>query len=857
MDEFLQDFLVECFESLSAIDQGLVALERKPDDVEVLNNIFRAVHTVKGTCGMFGFQRLERIAHVTEDVLGKMREGKLEATPAVIGPILASIDIIRSIVEGIEAKKAEPEGDDSAAIEKLKSLLNGNEIKAPEVIHKIVTHDEETAAVVHESKSKLSVTEQTLRVNIDVLDGLMNFVGELVLTRNQLVQLVRGDDESKYQGPIQLLNRVTSGLQEAVMKTRMQPIGNAWGKLPRIVRDLSQSTGKEIELIMNGQETEIDRQILQAIQDPLIHCVRNSADHGIELPEIRKQKGKPSVGTITLNAFHEGGHIVIEIKDNGAGINFQAVCEKAIERDLVKREVASQLSNAQIARFIFEPGFSTAKQITEVSGRGVGMDVVRSNVEKIGGSIDLPCEEGAVGTTIRIKIPLTLAIVSALIVKAGGTTGDVFAIPQVGVLELVRISESNQHLIEDIHGSKVLRLRDKLLPLINMAKILGMENSNIQSESSAIANMGEIAIIIAQVGDTEFGFWVDEIFDTQEIVVKPVGRLLRDIKMFAGSTILGDGRVVLILDTGRIAAKALLKTTFEAATHQEIETESTEGENTTVLVFKGNDHAPLAVPLALVSRLEEFSPGKIEKVDNRYVVQYRGALLPLIPCQASVTLDPKSEQNISAIIFSDGRRSMGLVVSQIVDIVEEVLSIDSTGKKSGVLGAAIVAGYATEIIDTYYFLQTAYPDWFVGKKTMSGSVSPKILLVDDSHFFRDLLRPILESKGYVVTLAFDGSQALHMLEKSAPFDLILSDIEMPVMNGLVLAAKVKEHPVWKNTPILALTSLASPPDKQRGLDAGFLDYLTKFDQDAVLLAIHSAISKNKKEYEAGTQLNER
>ncbi|MGZ3712641.1 MAG: hybrid sensor histidine kinase/response regulator, partial [Bdellovibrionota bacterium] len=613
-----------------------------------------------------------------------------------------------------------------------------------------------------------------------------------------------------------------------------------WGKLPRIVRDLAVATGKQLELSMSGQETEIDRQILDAIQDPLIHCVRNSGDHGIESPEVRQQRGKPATGTITLNAFHEGGQIVIEIKDDGGGINIKAVREKAIERGIVKKEVAEQLSDAQISRFIFEAGFSTAKQVTEVSGRGVGMDVVRTNIEKIGGSVELSSEQG-IGTVLRIKIPLTLAIISALIVKSGGEQGEVFAIPQVGVLELVRVSESSQHLIEDIHGSKVLRLRDKLLPLINLATVLGIET---KAAGQAAGEPKDMSVVVAQVGSTEFGLCVDEIFDTQEIVVKPVGRLLREINLFAGSTIMGDGRVIIILDTTRIAAKVIAKTTEseESLARNGVETQK-GGDKTTLLLFRGNDSAPLAVPLALISRLEEFPVSKLEQVDGRYLVQYRGGLLPLVPCQESVTINSKNDQPIHAIIFSDGKRSMGLIVSEIIDIVEENLSIESSGKKVGILGAAIVAGKGTEIIDTYYFLQRAYPDWFDNKRASKKDGKNRILLVDDSSFFRDLIRPILEAKGYFVKVACDGAQAYQILESGEAFDLVMSDIEMPVMDGLSLAAKLKQSPSWKNLPMLALTSLASPEDKQRGLDAGFSDYLVKFDQDILVSTIASLLKK--------------
>lgn len=837
MDEFLPEFLVECNEKMAKIDQDLVALEQNPADSLTLTKIFRAIHTVKGSCGMFGFQRLEHVAHIAEDSLALMRDGKLPISPATVGGVLKAVDIIKEIMRKIEETKKEPAGDDAAVIQELLALMGkGGEIPMPGGAEAAAPGAVEFPKAEYEKKVRepeKRVSEQSLRVNIDVLDQLMNLVGELVLTRNQLIQLIRGDDESKYHAPIQHLSRVTSGLQGAVMKTRMQPIGNAWGKLPRIVRDLAQGARKQIELAMSGQETEVDRQLLEAIQDPLIHCVRNSADHGIELPEVRLAAGKSAAGTISLNAFHEGGHIVIEIKDDGAGVNIAAVRSKALERGLVKKEVADQLSDAQISQFIFEAGFSTAAKVTEVSGRGVGMDVVRTNIEKIGGSVDLSSHAGQ-GTVLRIKIPLTLAIISALVVRAGGEEGEVFAVPQAGVLELVRIAEGNRHLIEDIHGSKVLRLRDKLLPLVDLASALGIGQE-------PPAGMEEFAVVVAQVGDTQVGLCVDEIFDTQEIVVKPVGRVLRELSLFAGSTILGDGRVILILDTTRIAARALARTSTEAVIRSEGRDDVPLcGDKTSLLLFRGNDSAPMAVPLALISRLEEFPAAKAERVDGRWLVQYRGGLLPLIPCDESVTLSGQ-EGSIPAIIFSDGTRAMGLVVKEVLDIVEEEMNIQSTGQKPGILGAAIVAGKATEIIDTYHFLQTAYPDWFDSQRKTEYGGRLRILLADDSGFFRDLLRATLESRGYSVRVAYDGARALELLEEGEEVDLVMSDIEMPRMDGFQLAKRIRENPAWADIPLLALTSLASAADKERGLEAGFSDYLVKFDQGLVLAAIEGLL----------------
>ena len=621
------------------------------------------------------------------------------------------------------------------------------------------------------------------------------------------------------------------------MRTRMQPIGNAWSKLPRIVRDLSAGGGKQIELIMNGQETEIDRQVLQAIQDPLVHCVRNSADHGLELADQRTAKGKPTQGRISLNAFHEGGHIIIEIKDDGRGVDVEKVKQSAIKKGLISAEDGNRMSEQKIMNLIFEPGFSTADKVTEISGRGVGMDVVRTNIEQIGGAVEVLSKKD-LGATVRIKIPLTLAIVSALIVKVGQGIGETFAIPQVGVVELVRISDANHHLIENIHTSLVLRLRNKLLPLIDLGTFLGHE---------VAADRTEFSIVVAQVGNMEFGLIVAEIFDTQEIVVKPVGRALRDVNLFAGSTILGDGRVIIILDLARIASRTdLLK--VNDAMESKRASEAVEKvdhigpESASLLLFRVGNRAPMAVPLALVTRLEEFKGALIENVEDRMVVQYRDGLLPLISVDGH-EIDRSNGQSVSTIIFSEGTRAMGLAVSEVTDIVEASLNFESSGQKKGVLGATIVRERATELIDVNYYLQKAFPDWFNAKKTKNLSTGKRILLAEDSKFFQNLIRPALESEGYQVVVVDDGALALKELLAGVRPDLVLSDIEMPNIDGYELAKAIRADSRWQNLPLIALTSLTSQEVKEKAAACGFNEFMTKFDRDVLISVLQKYLKQ--------------
>jgi len=835
--EFLNEFLVECNENLAKLDNDLVRLEQNPKDLEPLKEIFRAIHTVKGASGMFGLTRLEKVAHAAEDVLNKMREGALEATPAHIDPVLRAIDTIKVLLFDIETNRQEPEGDDSQVIEALHGLL-GHHAPPPEDAQTTIAKSAPAADAgsrPQPAEAKSSVAETTLRVRVDVLDQLMNLVGELVLTRNQLVQLVRGVDESLFAAPIQHLNRVTSSLQESVMKTRMQPIGVAWSKLPRVVRDLSQTSGKKLDLVMVGQETEIDRQVLQAIQDPLLHCVRNSADHGIESSEIREKCGKSATGTITLKAFHEGGHIVIEVGDDGAGINAEAVLKKAIERGLVSEDEAASKSEADILRFIFEPGFSTAKQVTEVSGRGVGMDVVRSNIEKIGGVVEILSERGK-GTTLKIKIPLTLAIISALIVRVGeGDAADVFALPQSCVLEVLRVNVENAASVETIQNSRFLRLRDSLLPLIDLREVF---------EGGLAEKSDEFAVVVCQIGPSRFGLIVQEIFDTQEVVVKAPGHYLREVGVYSGATILGDGRVILILDVSKIEELSLsggASARSQSASSLSERDVAKESERIQLLLFKSSKNSAMGVPLALVSRLEEFAVARIETADGGWFVQHRQSLLPLVATSDNWT--PPREGVVPAVIFSDGARTLGLVVSEIQDVAECVLNMQSSRNGKGVLGSAIVEGKVIEIIDVHHYLLQAFPDWFTRKKLENVEQrKPTILLVDDSSFFRELLRPILESQDYVVVTAVDGDDALKAIESREPFDLILSDIEMPGKDGWQLAQELKGRGVLERTPLCALTSRDDASFRARAKELGFQDYLIKFDPDEVLGAIARNLS---------------
>jgi two-component system chemotaxis sensor kinase CheA len=847
MDDLLREFLTETNESLDRVDAELVRFEQDPNNAKILGNIFRLVHTIKGTCGFLGLPRLETLAHAAETLMGKFRDG-MPVTTAAVTLILSTIDRIKSILRAIEAQQSEPAGDDVELIEQLNAMARNedaaprpdapdapvvpaaprHEIKPPaarereEAAAPVPSRDKPAAERADEERGD-RLASHSIRVNVETLDYLMTTVSELVLTRNQLLEIARRHEDSDFKVPLQRLSNVTAELQEGVMKTRMQPIGNAWQKLPRIVRDLSAELDKQIELEMRGAETELDRQVLEMVKDPLTHLVRNCADHAIESPAERLAVGKPQKGTIRLSACHQGGHIIIEIGDDGRGLDVARVKARAIERGFATEAEIAAKSETEIGNFIFLPGFSTAAQVTNISGRGVGLDVVRANIEQIGGTVDFKSVFG-VGATFTIKIPLTLAIVSALIVEAGGER---FAIPQLAVLELVRASAGGEHRIERIKDTPVLRLRNKLLPLIHLKEALRLGAS--QSDDGFV--------VVTQVGSQVFGAVVDGVFHTEEIVIKPMSSKLRHIPAFSGTTILGDGSVIMIIDPNGIAQTLGRVTAVTQAERTEVESsEETRAEDlTSLLVFRAGSPQPKAVPLSLVSRLEEIDCRRIEISDGRHLVQYRDQLMPLLRVDTQAGIKQEGAQPI--LVFSDDGRSMGLVVDEIIDIVEERLDIEVASDRPGVLGYAVVKGNATEIIDVGHFLPQAFEDWFRRRDKPAAQVARSVLLVDDSAFFRDLLAPLIKAAGYQVVAVASAAQALTTIKSGARVDIVVTDIAMPDMDGFELAAALRENPATAATPIIGLSAMVSHEAIERGRLVGFHDFVAKFDRAGLVAAI--------------------
>jgi two-component system, chemotaxis family, sensor kinase CheA len=699
MDLAIQEFLIESQENLDELDRDLIAIEKDPAGREPLDSIFRTFHTIKGTCGFFDFPRLETLTHAGEGLLADLRDGQLDWSPAITGVLLDLVAAVRRHLAAIERSGNELEQDDPRLIEALARLRQpGRTIPAQPI-----TPAPASAIApprVDDGPPSPGQGEGTIRVDVGLLDKLMNLVGELVLARNQIFRHADAEHTSLIQGAAQRLSLIICELQEGVMRTRMQPIGTLWSRFPRVVRDLALHCGKEVRLEMVGKATGMDKRILEAIKDPLTHLIRNAIDHGIEPPAERLAAGKPAEGTISLRAYHEGGLVNIEIRDDGAGIAAARIKQEALERHLIPAEQVARLDDRNLLRLVFLPGFSTALAVTSVSGRGVGLDVVRTNVERIGGTVDLESEPGG-GTTFKVKIPLTLAIIPALIVTSGG---DRYAIPQVSLLELVRLEGDDAcRRVEWLQGGALYRLRGELLPLVDLNRILG--GAPLPPPAPGVDPV--VNIVVVEADNRRFGLVVPEVNDTEEIVVKPLARQLKRISMYSGTTIMGDGRVALILDVAGIARTVGIDARGEERERPRSDG-SAEAKRSFLLVGLG-DGRRVALPLGAVSRLEEIGAGSVEATIDREVVQYRGGLLPLLRLSERFAGATPARDRLPLVVASHDGRDVGLVVDSILDIVSEASEVQDLGKGPGILGTAVLQRRATDLLDVRWLIHEPSP----------------------------------------------------------------------------------------------------------------------------------------------------
>ncbi|MBN1491249.1 MAG: chemotaxis protein CheW [Phycisphaerae bacterium] len=1024
-DNILEEFVVESREHLADVENDLLAIEEAGADLdsEVVNRVFRAVHSIKGAAGFLGLTTIGNLSHALESVLNLIRNGDLTPKSSAIDVLLLAADALRGLInnvhqsnevdvsEHIEALTRIITGETNAAVQEslaqhltvnpasaspfelsahmletqarfgnslfivefdlvanveekgktpfhlVKELLAIGEILDSRLDHAewgdlasgapasirfitligtvadaemLAVHFEiptdqihavdpgqitaaapappaQTAPVTPEAPSAAPVaaappsdTQQDLqdstlvpaapeavdtatptkladtniRVSVGLLDHLMNLAGELVLSRNQLIQAINGKHQDSLESIGGQLDRITSELQESIMQTRMQPIGTVFNRFPRVVRDLSTKLGKQCELITTGTDVELDKSIIEAITDPLTHLVRNSVDHGVETPDERAARGKPPSGTVALRAFHQAGKVNIVIQDDGAGIDARRLKDKAVSKGLITPDQAKEMSARDAIRLIFHPGFSTADRVSDVSGRGVGMDVVKTNIERLGGTVEVETEVG-VGTTVHTKLPLTLAIIPSLIVRSGNER---FAIPQVNINELVRIKASEvSRKIERIKDAELLRLRGNLLPLVRLSSALSgrstyfdsisrewkdnhreriadrrQDNPEVSSdhqyERSAEdrrddTTAGALNIIVVESGHLRYGLIVDTLHDSEEIVVKPLGRHMKGSSCLAGATILGDGSVAMILDVAGIAIDCALAVPEDAAAEAErsLAAEALR-ETQSVLLFTNAPTEQFGIPMGLIERIERIREEQIDSVGGQEVLQYRGASLPLLNLEGQIKAKPRVQQpKLYVAVFRISGREVGLVVPQLVDIREIPAAIDNvTFHEPGVLGSIIVDDKTTRLIDLFALAEKARPEWFAERKSVAGPEgnAPWLLLVEDSDFFRTQLSSFLEAEGYHVTACEDGQAAWNVLQDpERHYDLVVTDIEMPTMNGLELTRRIKTDPAFAHLPVIAVTSLASEEDIQSGNKAGIDDYQIKLDRERLLASV--------------------
>lgn len=890
----IDEFLEEAQEHIERIEDGLLALETANDvqGAELVNDIFRGMHSIKGAAGMLGFDKLRDLAHVSETVLARVRAGELAPSARLVSSLLAALDKLKALVSDLSAEASVDIKPESEALE---VFLQANDAPAapeeapadetpeaeaaedaeppedaeepdeaeeePEAAAPAPEPEKKAASPAPAKNKKAPVSSkgsanssETVRVPVWVLDRLMALAGELVLVRNRQRQhfddRVRRDHNlaTSVEGRlVQQLDLVTSDLQEAVLRTRMQPIGKVFSKLPRLCRDLGRNLGKEIVYASSGEDVEVDKTILECLSDPLVHLVRNSCDHGLETPDERRAAGKNPAGIVSISAFHDAGQIVIELRDDGKGIATDAVAKKAISQGLVRAEEVATMSEKQLCALIFAPGFSTAAHVTDVSGRGVGMDVVKTSIENIGGTIDVNSERGA-GTTFTLRVPLTLAIVSSLLVK---NDAQLFAIPQVNLEEVVRLhDEEVEERIEFINNQPIYRLRDTLLPLAYLRDILdhpkGLGNVSLPTVArpvcveSPASDGGEptisrsLTFAVVRGSSSRFGIIVDEAVGSEEIVVKPNHPVLNDLRCFVGSTILGDGRVALILDVNGVAHHAALETRFdENAAREENAARASEHQRDLLFTIDGEDR--YLMPLSLITRIIPIRAADIERFGSAWTVQLDGQNVRVVNIARHLggTDYPSDAEELFLILPRHIRRPIGFLATQILEVHEADAPPDAEAHDHpAVLGSTIAQNKLALALDMFALARMDEPAWFTeaGEERRTG----RVLFVEDTAFFRKTVGRYIEELGFDVTVAEDGREAVSILEADhASFDLLVSDLEMPNLDGFGLIKAIRTHPSlsrFHRIPALALSSLNSPEDRERAMSLGFDAYELKLDR---------------------------
>lgn len=823
--ETVELFIEESLEALQRSEQLLMELEDGAASDEVVTILFRDFHTIKGSSAFLSLPQIQSLAHAGEDLLAAIRDREVSAKPDHFALLVKVVDVLREMVKCVRELDEEGEHDVAPLLAGLRSAQRRSLSLAP---RPAAARPSLVAVPVapHESPAKkvdnAEISETTVRVHIGVLDQLMNRMGELVLARNQIVQLIRASDDSAAYGQVvQRLSAATSDLQEQIMKTRLQPVARLFERVPRMIRDLTRATGKQVEVEIDGTGTEIDKALVEAVRDPLMHLIRNAVDHGIEEPAARIAAGKAGTGKVRISATHEGGMVAITIQDDGKGMDPARLRAHAVGKGLLSAAQVEKLDDREALELIFMPGFSTAAKVTDISGRGVGMDVVRSNVMKAGGKVELESQVG-LGTTVRLKMPLTLAIVPALLLGAGGQR---FAIPQVDLVELVHLDEEQVGSgIESVRGALVYRLRGAVLPLVRLSTVLGLEPA-----SAAIA--GAVNLAVVSVGKGRVGFIVDRIDDSEEIVVKPLHQELKRLGVYSGATVLGDGSVALILDVAGLAARAGIDGTGKRSDPSIAPMPRHGSGPQPYLAFTAGAGQQCLVPLSMVLRLEQIDQGHMETVAGAELLQYRGEVVPLLRPERVMSLgEPPSSAKTKPVIVFDFGQPFAMPVNRILDVVEcEVDLGRPRGMVPFTLGETILSGKTTLILDVYAIARKLVPA-FTREKGLEAD-RMRVLLVDDSEAMRAAIRSFLKAKGFEVADFAKGEDAIHE-SSSGDYDVVITDYEMSGVDGLgVLQAVQTSRP---DLPVIVWTFHDDPAVAARVKAAGARACINKLCREELL-----------------------
>lgn len=871
----LKEFLIESYEGLATIKEGLFHLEKMPDDSDTLNNVFRAVHTLKGSATFLGFKNLKDLAHATETVFDSLRQKKYIFNNDFGDVLLEAFDCCQSILKEIEANKSESESDIAAIIIKLELLLEmpttvtaepkntiENELAslfeekipdekiadhAPElIVQEALLPETATLAVdlaENENKKSASVVDSVVKVNVRLLDQIMDMVGELVVNRNQILQYAGRTEDFELQKLTHQLDVITSELQNEIMSTRMQPVGQVLNKFERVVRDLSRAQGKKINLSISGQETELDKTLIEAIKDPLTHLIRNAVDHGIENPSDRIAGKKNETATLRLMAFHENGKVSIKIQDDGRGINAEKIKAKAIEKGILTKEIADKMGQKDIVNLIFAPGFSTAEKVTDISGRGVGMDVVKTNIERIGGEIDIETFV-AKGTTITLRIPLTLAIIPSLTVLAGASS---FCIPQLNIVEFVLLDKyQHKNSLHQMHGVSFFRLREKLVPLYRLTNILDTKKRN---KSDDFSDIDLLNIVVVNGDGQEFGIVVDHINDIEEIVVKPLSKSIKEIELYSGATVMGNGEIALILDTSSIIKKInpnKVKSEQKAKEDFGLSIFKNDGARD-FLLFSLRDNKKYGIALSFIERIEEIPKSALNFAGGRIFIKYRDEVMPLIDVQRQINegmqLEFQSEMVQILVVHAQGHL-IGLIVENVFDTVSIFKDIDEfANNHPALLGTVFLNEEPVLILNMTPIVNTLL--------VKHSSVQKSVILhhVDDSKMHRDIFKSIIETEfpDYFRYQSFDGSVAyLDFLNNSksalaSEKIVLVTDIDMPVHNGWEMLERIEQNNYQLNMKTLSLTSRDHLDDRERSKELGVIGHLKKFNKKDIVQSIRKCI----------------